>query len=151
MQTFLPYEDFARSAQVLDTQRLGKQIIECQQIIKACLDPEYGWQNHPAVNMWRGYEHVLLQYQRACHVEWKERRGKWHKGWLNTLDYVKATHKPLHARSLQETTSVWPDWLGREDFHASHRSNLLRKDAEHYGQFHWDEPDDLPYVWPSKE
>lgn len=37
-------------------------------------------------------------------------------------------------------------------FHRSHRSNLLRKDPDHYGPiFLPDEPslrDDVPYVWP---
>ena len=42
-----------------------------------------------------------------------------------------------------------PTWLGNEAFHASHRSNLLRKDAVHYSQFGWSEPADLPYVWPA--
>jgi hypothetical protein len=42
----------------------------------------------------------------------------------------------------------YPPWLGDEAFHASHRSNLLRKNPEWYGQFGWTEPDDLPYVWP---
>ena len=42
-----------------------------------------------------------------------------------------------------------PHWLGFEPFHASHRSNLLRKDRAHYAQFAWTEPDDLPYHWPS--
>lgn len=32
--------------------------------------------------------------------------------------------------------------------HASHRSNLLRKEPEHYTQFGWTEPPDLAYVWP---
>jgi hypothetical protein len=32
--------------------------------------------------------------------------------------------------------------------HDSHRSNLLRKDPQWYGQFGWTVPDDLPYVWP---
>lgn len=41
-----------------------------------------------------------------------------------------------------------PPWFGREDFHASHRSNLLRKHPDWYRQFGWYEPDDLPYVWP---
>ena len=40
-----------------------------------------------------------------------------------------------------------PNWFGG-DIHATHRSNLLRKDAAHYGQFGWGEPDDLPYHWP---
>ena len=34
MQTFLPYPDFARSAAVLDRQRLGKQRVEVLQILK---------------------------------------------------------------------------------------------------------------------
>lgn len=54
MQTFLPYSSFKDSARVLDRQRLGKQRVENMQIITALLDPDYGWQNHPAVNMWRG-------------------------------------------------------------------------------------------------
>jgi hypothetical protein len=41
-----------------------------------------------------------------------------------------------------------PPWLGDNTFHASHKSNLLRKDPVWYGQFGWSEPTDLPYVWP---
>ena len=49
-------------------------------------------------------------------------------------------------RKLSDTGM--PSWLGDLDFHASHRSNLLRKDPEWYGQFGWNDPHDLPYVWP---
>lgn len=42
----------------------------------------------------------------------------------------------------------YPPWIGREDFHRSHQSNLLRKDKDYYGRFNWSVPDDLPYVWP---
>ena len=42
-----------------------------------------------------------------------------------------------------------PRWLGLDAFHASHRSNLLRKDRSHYSQFNWTEHDDLPYHWPT--
>jgi hypothetical protein len=44
--------------------------------------------------------------------------------------------------------SVPPPWLGDEGVHASHRSNLLRKDREFYSKYGWAESDDLPYVWP---
>lgn len=54
MQTFLPYPSFRESAKCLDNKRLGKQRVECIQIIKAINNPKYGWQNHPAVKMWRG-------------------------------------------------------------------------------------------------
>jgi hypothetical protein len=37
--------------------------------------------------------------------------------------------------------------LGNEEFHSSHRANLLRKDFECYTKQGWtDNPDD-PYVW----
>jgi len=42
----------------------------------------------------------------------------------------------------------YPVWLYDEEFHASHRSNLLRKDPEYYGRFGWQELPDLPYLWP---
>jgi hypothetical protein len=42
-----------------------------------------------------------------------------------------------------------PPWLGLEIYHASHRSNLLRKDPVWYGKFGWIESPDLPYYWPS--
>mgnify|MGYP001181886526 FL=1 len=35
MQTFLPYESFRKSAEVLDWRRLGKQRVEGMQIINA--------------------------------------------------------------------------------------------------------------------
>lgn len=41
-----------------------------------------------------------------------------------------------------------PPWLGDERVHSSHRSNLLRKDAQFYGQYAWAETNDLPYLWP---
>jgi len=41
-----------------------------------------------------------------------------------------------------------PLWLGNTELHASHRSNLLRKDKLFYAQYGWNESADLPYVWP---
>lgn len=139
MQTFLPYEDFARSAKVLDRQRLGKQRLECRQLLAACLAPSSPWSNHPAARMWRGHEGALLAYGKAVCLEWRSRGYKdqqlpWFESQLDLYDAAELAPPP---------------WLGREDFHRAHRSNLLRKAPEHYRQ-HWpDERDDLPYVWPA--
>lgn len=77
MQTFLPYPDFILSSQCLDNKRLNKQIIEAQQIFTANHNFEHGiksgWQNHPAVKMWRGYNKMLLKYREACLFEWRRR------------------------------------------------------------------------------
>lgn len=48
----------------------------------------------------------------------------------------------------QVRTLDYPHWFGSEEFHASHRSNLLRKDPDHYSQFEWTEGPDIEYVWP---
>lgn len=74
MQTFLPYEDFAATALVLDRQRLGKQRVETMQILTALLTGR-GWVNHPATLMWAGYEVALLDYQLAVCDEWTAVRG----------------------------------------------------------------------------
>jgi len=76
MQTFLPSTSFEQSAKWLDTLRLGKQRVECYQILKALTDPSYGWQNHPAVNMWRQHKHALLFYSIAICLEWQQRGYK---------------------------------------------------------------------------
>lgn len=133
MQTFLPYPDFYASAQVLDRQRLGKQRVECLQLINTLLSGG-GWRNHPAARMWSGYEDALCRYMQEVIDEWV------HRGYKNNMIV------PKHAAD-----SALPPWFGDAAFHASHRSNLLRKDPIWYGQFGWSERPDLEYVWPTGE
>lgn len=134
MQTFLPYESFYESAKVLDNLRLGKQRVEAHQILQAILHGG-GWANHPATLMWRDTPVALAAYGAVICLEWIDR------GFQDTL-LEKFLEYPI------EEPYDEPWWLGLDDFHASHRSNLLRKSPEHYGQFGWAESNDLPYVWP---
>jgi hypothetical protein len=131
MQTFLPYPDFERSAQVLDYRRLGKQRVEARQILNALAGRTKGWINHPAVRMWRGHETALKAYYNTMVEEWIRR------GYNNTM-------------TKEKVDPGWnpPPWLNKA-FCAAHRSNLLRKDPEFYGRLGWSEPDDLPYLWPA--
>jgi hypothetical protein len=142
MQTFLPYADFAKSAQCLDYRRLGKQRVECKQILRALgvqvgeqiIKPS-GWSNHPAVRMWRGHESCLMYYAQQICLEWIKR------GYNDTLlDQFTALRDP----------DVWsvPSWLGDSEFHDSHKSNLKRKDIVHYGAQWPTVPANLPYIWP---
>jgi hypothetical protein len=137
MQTFLPYADFAESARCLDTKRLGKQRVEVLQILNAIQDPNRrGWQNHPCTRMWRNHVPSLIRYGVAVCDEW-QRRG-----------YRDTVRDKLLDRLTPDQESKDPPWLGDGAIHASHRSNLLRKDSVHYGKFGWTELDDLEYVWP---
>ena len=131
MQTFLPYPDINESLRCLDYRRLGKQRVEAMQILKALNGETKGWVNHPATKMWRGYEDALAYYMNRCIDEWESR------GYNNNM--LRANRKSHEIK--------FPPWFSDEKFHASHRSNLLRKDPEFYGQYGWTEPDDLPYEW----
>lgn len=142
MQTFLPYSDFAASARVLDNKRLNKQLVEVQQILKALSDPNYGWQNHPAVKMWRGYELALCEYGLAFYREYKNRFNKSHK----SGEFI--SNKELEFLLVDNKIMTIPHWLGSPAFHISHRSNLMRKDKAHYMQYFGTTPDNLQYVWP---
>lgn len=148
MQTFMPYHSFIDSAACLDYRRLGKQRVECKQLLQALGVPVGGplnakpssWRNHPAARMWQGHEYSLAVYGIAVCDEWRRR------GYRDTLRPQLQDAAWAVLRRGDEGGA--PSWLGDEAFHASHRSNLLRKLPEHYSQFGWSEPNDLPYVWP---
>lgn len=147
MQTFLPLPNFKRSAKCLDNKRLGKQRVECKQIL-LCLgvalgDHEPGptrWRNHPAILMWVGHEVALLVYAIVVCREWRSR------GFNDRLTDEFATAYNRLRPTIRRNR--YPPWFGGRAFHASHRSNLLRKDFRHYSRFGWREPTDLPYIWP---
>jgi len=177
MQTFLPYYNFRKTAQCLDYKRLGKQRVEVWQIYNTLKQGEYKkcacdngqicvgmsltcrpvyeecfnckgtgkikteWYNHPAVLMWKGYEEQLLRYGVEICKEWIKRgyKDNLEEKMLKELIKFGIKNRPI------------PYWLGNEKFHASHRSNLLRKNKEYYSKFGWKEQDNLPYYWPTKE
>ena len=144
MQTFLPHAGLVDSVRCLDRARLGKQRVEVKQIAIALGvtvgphvgRPDSGWRHHPAVRMWRGYEYRLLVYGWFVCWEWRNR------GYKDTL-----RDQFDDALRLLSWCDV-PPWVGSPEFHARHRSMLLAKDPEWYGQFGWSEEPGLGYIWP---
>lgn len=142
MQTFLPYPSFELSASVLDYRRLGKQRVETFQLLNAIRGVDKygepkdhkGWVNHPAAVMWRQYVPALHMYGRAMTLEWIRR------GYNDTMLDRFEVHSNFE----------YPYWFGVREFHRSHQSNLLRKDAEFYGRHFVGVPDNLEYVWPAE-
>ena len=138
MQTFLPYSDFRESASVLDYRRLGKQRIEAAQIL-ASLDVQVKkvdgnfykptHKNHPCVKMWKGYEKALKFYYNCMVEEWIAR------GYKNNMSLFNIDEFEL------------PPFVGKKQFHNSHKSNLLKKNYEYYHKYSWKVPLDLPYIW----
>jgi len=152
MQTFLPYSNFAQSAKCLDYRRLGKQRSEALSIFKILIgeakknkNGKIPWENHPAVKMWKGHEFLLLAYILVICKEWQRRKYK-DTVLEKSLKLADKFRKKIKNNYVLEQ----PNWFFNEKFHASHRSNLLRKNKEYYSQFNWKEPDNLPYYWPVK-
>ena len=146
MQTFLPYRDFYQSAKVLDQKRLGKQRVEVLQLlnsIKASKEdrPYKGWKNHPCRHMWymkdkHDFSNALVEYGLDVCIAWKER------GYKDTcLDKIAAQY-------VSKNDHDYPEWLGRNDIHQSHRSMLIQKQPDFYKNVWPYEKDDLEYVWP---
>ena len=132
MQTFLPYSSINKSFEVLDWRRLGKQRVEAKQILNVLLGrtKTKGWSNHPITKMWKGYENALKEYFNMCVTEWIN------QGYNNTMEL-----------EVIEEDIIYPNWLGDDTLHSSHRSNLLRKDTEYYSKYMWVEDPDNPYAW----
>ena len=84
--------------------------------------------------MWTGYDDALKLYTNSMIEEWIKR------GYNNTM------------KIYQVPESVeFPEWIGDNRLHKSHRMNLLRKDYEHYSRFFKNDVSgdykNYPYYW----
>ncbi len=148
MQTFLPYEDFAKSAQVLDRARLGKQRVECLQILNALVGQSSGWTNHPATIMWTDREYQLARYGLAMCHEWAKR------GYENTKTMPALQEYAFYFRDHGYDKRM-PWWMGMPKFHLRHRMVLVWKNPDYYLPLF----DDIqkaptqkpPYYWPKAQ
>jgi hypothetical protein len=138
MQVFLPYPDFKISLESLDNKRLGKQRVETYQLI-AGLEGRLtltgkpyskGRVNHPISLMFRDNIPALKHYLNVSIDVWVA-RGK---------------NNTMKKETIDEEI-IMPKWFGNEEFHRSHRANLLRKDAVYYGAHGWTDDSTLPYRW----
>lgn len=162
MQTFLPHRNFRKSAECLDTKRLGKQRVETLQILRALFHSDYGWQNHPAVNMWRGYGYVLVIYGLVMCMTWMKRGykdtcyGKLLNEYCGTdIEFIDS-YIDLAGRFYDHQDSVlitMPPWFDNDVVFSQYRSLLLWKNPEHYSQFGWDEQPiaNENFIWPHSD
>jgi len=133
----MAYPDFRASAECLDMKRLGKQRVEVLQLLNSFHKTNYkGWKNHPAREMWRGYENALALYGMTVCEVWLER------------GYKDTCWAKINAYYDKSQPTTMPPWIGTEDLHTSHKSNLIRKNPTYYKEFWPNTPDNIEYVWP---
>jgi hypothetical protein len=156
MQVFMSEDYFCDSAEVLDTKRLVKQLLEGRQImtVLAGESTSKGWSNHPAVNMFRGYEATLYSYLRAIRQEMEDRGYKWEKNWAVIQD--------IYDRNYKGMKQPWPYWMKDKDqwnkVVTTHKGRLWEKDPIHYAQYEKEGktfmnyvccPGKCTYYWPT--
>ena len=133
MQVFIPESNFQRCAEVLDTKRLVKQLLEGRQIltILAGESPSGAWKNHPAVKMFEGYEHDLYFYLKAIRNEMEHRGYKWEKNWAVIQDTYK--------RNFVDQPYEIPYWMIDDSMYSNviitHRGRLWEKDPHYYAEY----------------
>lgn len=119
---------------MLDRKRLGKQRVECIQVVRALVVPGDGWRHHPAATTWRGWLEALGSYSLTCCEVWVA------QGFADTCagtiraDLDAAGVTTVRTQADLAGVGELPTWLGDEGFHRSHRSALLTKMPEHYGE-----------------
>lgn len=145
MQVFLPFPDFRQSVACLDKSRLGNQIWrECKTLLNG------GWANHPAAKMWQNYKPALALYGYRGLCELLERGHINTDAFLSNQEYFWNLMPKSSICTIAESQIILPPFIGNEEFHRSHRLNLLFKNPSHYSKF-FKEPVPLTkpeYVWP---
>lgn len=147
----------------LDTKRHGKQRLEAYDIYGLNVDfinthhttkqQEYlkrRYGNHPAVKMWKDYIEILVIYYDFCILTWIEKKFK------NNMPLLNYPYNPYLITIKEYIFDMgnkikYPLWL-TDSFCSAHRSNLLRKNYDFYGQYNWKEKDgnykNVSYIWP---
>lgn len=130
MITFLPFPDFAKSAEVLDSNRLIKQIAEAKWMIDALESGDNTSRTfkHPACQMWIGHESALKAYFNACLGEALENR----KFKIKAYDYYRWDIHEYHEFDIKSGLYDYPWWFKDERFHKAMRSRLIAKYSIHY-------------------
>jgi hypothetical protein len=161
MQTFLASTNTLKAARALDNKRLNKQILEGYQILNVLSGRSKtgAWKNHPAVLMWKGYEHGLWEYIRGM-VSEASLRG------IKTENNVKNLNA-LYTECAQDWGNSHPAFWRDENkvmrIITTHRANLFKKDPLYYAHYQYavnspynapccpDRKEPCKYYWPTHE
>ena len=113
MNVFIVGSPF-ETAMALDSRRLNKQIIECQQILDA-LNGKKAWSNHPCTLQYAGHERWLMNYM-SCLLRY--RSGEIERA-ATSSEWCDLDRPPFHT----------------EEFFTQMKRRLYTKDKNHYAEW----------------
>jgi hypothetical protein len=154
MQTFLPYIGeydnamaiYEESADLLSPKHVGEQRV-INLIFMINLVDLRSWEHTPEIEMWRGYEWSLLQYQEVICNQWVNSLGG-PRDIGGEDSYYNMTHDLYFSNPSIGEQYDEPPWLEREDIRLAYQSNLIRIDPAYYKKRFPGVPDNLPYIHP---
>ena len=163
---FIPFPNIYMSVKCLDRERLGKQRVECKQIIdlleeydRTHILPEKGWSSHPAFLSWIGFTNHLKVYFDICVKEWTDR------GYVNNMQTYNIDQSKYNIVecSFDGKTATYnnskfnefsfPYWVSFPPFYKSHQAALLRKNPKYYIEYFGNELGEFinnGYLWPCR-
>ena len=123
MQVFIPYKDILQVVQEMscDKRRYNKQIVECNQILRAIKGETESWKNHPICNQYKNYIE-WLEFYRDIFVIYRENNYELKSEKMN--DFL------LNKENIKS-----PPFLLNQDYLDSHKRRLYQKSPELYPQF----------------
>jgi hypothetical protein len=117
------------TAMCLDKKRLNKQIIECQQILKAIWGESKAWANHPCTIQYREHETWLWYYYQTL---------AFYRDYLNNVSnqFGKLSIDDLNEAKIKSliADSYMPNFH-TEEYFKNMKKRLYTKDNEHYKQW----------------
>lgn len=134
MQTFMPYPNIYDSAMILDMQRLNKQILESDQMIRAELTHnDKFYKNHPVRKMWAKNVYAHMAYRDTMLKAWYHRGGGGSRTYYNPYETKINPEFPFWYNNSETLNKICK----------SHRKALLIKNFEYYKNFFPDDIDEI--------
>ena len=130
MQVFIvgtPYE----TAEILDSIRLNKQLIENKQIMDAILGAGKGWFNHPVVKSYKNHFQWLYHYN-LC------------------LFWYSRGDKPMAKKMSEQAMAFKPNFHTQEYFNQMKR-RLYSKNNQYYSQYSYLGKSSCNWYWSDDE
>lgn len=151
MKTFLTHIGYNKSLQQLDDHRLGAQRVDARKLLMILGGHSNGYEQHPSIQMWRGWELSLCMYGAAACYQWRLVRNNecdlyaWFADQANwwQRNGISEKYAPFH-----DAQEPFPPWCKDLDLMRSHRSNLIRMAPLYYSHKWPNTPENMPYLWP---
>jgi hypothetical protein len=147
MHTYLPYSNASINTAILSEVDLSQQIRAGLTILETLHGRDKGWQWHPAIGMWNGFEEMLAQRIVQLGIEWV---NQGFRDTFNISGRLESMGYDLRYLRSQNVSTPW--WWGDKPFHAAQRAALVRHDRSWYAPIFKGKVDGgLPELWPLAE